>query len=62
MGVEKRRQWGMFCLSVVDMKSLEEIGRGFYIMKWIVVWKILGYKRVSERLECVTLSMLEGIW
>ena len=29
--VKKRRQtWSMFCLSVVDMKGVEVIGKGFY--------------------------------
>ena len=30
----------MYCFSVVDMKSLEEIGRGFYIKKGKVDWKV----------------------
>ena len=34
------RQWSMLCLSMVDMNGQEEIGRGFYIMKGKVGWKI----------------------
>ena len=58
------------CEDVVDMS-----GKGFYIKKRKVseLENILGYKRLSERLERVTLSMsleidisssvlLEGIW
>ena len=49
----------MFCLSVVDMKGLEEIGRGFYIMKGKVGWKI--FQDTRGRVKSVT-SMLGVIW
>ena len=35
----------MYCLSVVDTKSLEESGRGLYIIKWKKGWKVNLYSR-----------------
>ena len=38
--IGKGRQWNMFCLSVVDKKGLEVIGKGFYFKKGKVGWKV----------------------